>query len=167
MIIYENIAIIPATKEHVSPILCWINDMPATRVPLFYGKLDQEALFSKILQSSDKYFINIVDKKEVGFSVIYDIDWANRNCKVYFFTDLNGALNIENECKCLYSLAVYCFNIGLNKISANILSSDAYLKKIYEKIGFKLELRKRSHLFLSGQYHNVDELAILNSEFKK
>jgi len=58
-----------------------------------------------------------------------------------------------------------CFNdLGRNKVSIDVLAGSPALK-IYESLGFRVEVRKRQHFFTKGKPQHVLELAIRAQEF--
>lgn len=161
----QNLNMILLSKEHIVPVLSILNNIPKTRVPLSKNKFTGEIVSGFIDNKDIIFYVVELEKQYIGTIICTDIDWINRKCVLYTFIGASqNAFDIESNA--IEFIVRHCFaNLGLNKIVTNILSSDAYLKKIYENSGFKQDLHKRQHFFASGNYHHVSEMSILASEF--
>lgn len=64
-------------------------------------------------------------------------------------------------------LVRFIFNeMNMNKIKLHVFSFNERAKRVYEKIGFKVEGILRQELFREGRYHDVIVMGLLKSEWE-
>ncbi|EHR38228.1 GNAT family N-acetyltransferase [Facklamia languida] len=124
-----------------------------------------------ILSSSGSEGYIIMDKAEnieVGIVSLTNIDYKNRNCEIII--DLGnkefwgkGYGRIATEL-----LLDFAFKeMNMHRVFLNVFSFNERAIGLYKKIGFREEGRSRESIFRNGEYHDVVQMGLLESEFKK
>ncbi len=57
-------------------------------------------------------------------------------------------------------------NLNLNRVQLELLNSNLHARKLYEKVGFKVEGIRRKAVFKQGDYMDVIVMSILKNEFE-
>ena len=61
----------------------------------------------------------------------------------------------------------YAFNrLNLHKIYAGINSSNKASIRAYQKVGFKVEGRKREERYIDGRYHDTMIMGLISNEYQ-
>lgn len=96
-----------------------------------------------------------------------DIDYVNQSAVFHIMIG-----NQENQGKGIGTFAVSCminhafYNMNLHRIELTVLSNNERAVRLYEKIGFVLEGRKRKCVYKNGDYIDMLCYAILRGEEK-
>lgn len=162
MIFFENIRLVPADSKHLPYLVRWLNSRPPTRMRVSKKLTNVAEQENRISSLSDETQLLIAHNgaEPYGFAELLHLSGPARITNLRTYADRDG------EAKILQAALGYCFyDLGRNKTSAEILSGDAGLLKIYEAAGFKPEVRRRQNYFAEGRYHHVVELALLAKEF--
>jgi RimJ/RimL family protein N-acetyltransferase len=171
MIKFKDIDLVPINREHIALLLVWLNSMPKSRMRPFGKKLVntervQSLIGERDLTTNAVFWAAQRAGVPIGFGVLGPVDWRSRRTSIMTYIDHNNARPLEAEASTLTAMLGYAFDeLGLNKVSSDMLLGDVYQTKIYENLGFKPEVRKRNHYFAEGSYHHVIEVAIRSSEF--
>ena len=105
--------------------------------------------------------------QHIGIISVRDIDWISRN------GNLAGIFIGEPEFRgqgfgtdALKSIVKHCFfDLGLNRIYAQILESNIASQKMFEVCGFKIEGKLRQHSFKDGKFNNVILVGLCVDEY--
>lgn len=167
MIKSKTIELIPVENEHINQLSTWNNNLSLDRLPILSKyKLSIDDVGKTLNDLKDNFFIVMESRQAVGCCYFKNFNLYKRSAEIYCFIDNNLTNEADLELRALKLFINYIFqDIGLNKVSSDILTANVFLKRIYEKIGFKQDVRKRQHYFVEGFYHNVSEMSILASEF--
>lgn len=167
----KKINLRPFTKEDIPTLTRWIND-PEVRefvsVALPQTEKQEEEWFNKLGQD-DKNIVLGIETKEgvlIGSIGIHQINWRDRFCTT-------GALIGEKEywgkgygTDAKMVLLDYIFNtLNLHKVCSAVI---AYNKRsLYYSLhcGYKIEGRRRKHIFKSGRYWTLIELGLFKEEW--
>lgn len=164
----NNLRIAPLDKSHITFLVKWLNQRPSRnllRIRNMTNTSQQEAWVDSALKSfTDKYFIIINNGENIGFCGVEGIHWQARRCSVFIYLNKDFSDSVELQVgKELLNIAF--LELGLNRVSIDVLAEKTTIIKTLEKIGFSKEVRKRQHYFNEKSYHHVIEMAILSSEF--
>jgi len=105
--------------------------------------------------------------QHIGIISIRDIDWVSRN------GHLAGIFIGEPEFRgqgigtdALKLIVKHCFfDLGMNRIYAQILESNVASQKMFEDCGFKIEGKLRQHSFKGGKFINVIFVGLCLDEY--
>ncbi len=120
------------------------------------------------IRKNSGYAFGIVLKdtnKVVGVVDIFNIDWENRNAEIGYW------LGKKYWKKGLMSEAVrlilgFAFEeLKLHRVSATIFEDNVASKRVLEKVGFKLEGKRREARLKFGKWHNELLYGILESDY--
>lgn len=134
---------------------------------------EQKTYISEVASRKDYLAFTILLQGEgkpshIGVCELYNIDQYSRTCYINLY--LEDKPNI---------LAVYGFNIlqlvlqhifkrmGLYKVSVDLLLEQNIELTLFKQLDFKIEVRKREHAFVSGEYKTVVELSLLKPQFER
>ena len=157
-------------KTQLHLLVKLLNTRPATYVLKSHNLTNihqQELWLDKI--SSDRhsrYFsIHYADDAAIGFGGIEDIDWISRSAQVFQILERTQDSSdiLQDSMQAICELAFR--ELGLCRVSTEILAENSTLIKTYEKIGFLKEVRKRQHYFANKSYHHIVEMAMLSTEY--
>lgn len=162
----------PVMKSEVNAITRWVND---PKVRHFIGKVlpqtekQEEDWFNK-LGESDKHVVLGIETKEgvlIGVMGIHDINRENR-------TATTGALIGEKEywgrgygTDAKMFLLQYAFEtLNLHKICSNVIAFNKRSLQYSLHCGYKLEGRRRKHVWRVGKYWDLLELGLFRKEWQ-
>lgn len=165
---YAPVELVQFEKEHVVPVLTILNHMPITCISISRDKLSVDSLLDLVEQKRKNglFYVAMYDKKVAGVAIIDRIDWKNRCAVLQMVCDelLGDLQRVEREV--LFACCKFCFeDVGLNKVSANVIINDVKSFKVFHDLGFNQEIIKRAHYFVGCTYFNIAELSILAKEW--
>lgn len=120
--------------------------------------------------NSDQIFVLYITGEEtpVGVVEIYNVDIYNRTCSIHMYVENSEIILPKHGFTIIKLFLDYIFKrMGLFKISIDVVSDDQTLSTLLKQQDFKVEVRKRSHLFSLGSFKTVLEMAILKSEYEQ
>ena len=161
----------PIAKSEVPTVTRWVND---PKVRHFIGKVlpqtekQEEDWFNK-LGESDKNVVLGIETKDgvfIGIMGIHDIDRENR-------TATTGALIGEKEywgkgygTDAKMFLLQYAFEtLNLHKICSNVIAFNKRSLQYSLHCGYKLEGRRRKHVWRVGKYWDLLHLGLFHKEW--
>lgn len=117
---------------------------------------------------NDKTIRYAIDYKTTGFAGIIslsNLDFKNRsgNINIKLLKSARGQGIAEHSVKLLIS---YCFDeLNLNCLYAGVLEKNEASKRLWLKLGFKIDGILRQRVYKNGEYHNLIEYSILKDEY--
>lgn len=162
-------------KEDLQKINRWRSDnklINCLGAPFRYINLDVDCIwYDSYLQNRNtniRCAIVEIEKEEniLGLVSLTNIDYINRSAELHIMVG-----DKENRGKGIGNFAIteilkHAFNnVNLNRIELQVLESNSYALKLYEKIGFKNEGVKRQSVYKNGEFMNMINMGILKSEF--
>lgn len=117
--------------------------------------------------SSQLFIIQIAgDDTPAGTVEILDVDILNRTCHVsIYIEDLSTVLPTHGYTVVSIVLSYIFKRMSLFKISVEVAADDAATMALLKQHDFKVEVRKRAHLYLDGAYKTILEMALLKHEY--
>jgi RimJ/RimL family protein N-acetyltransferase len=162
----------PFRKEDVPLVTRWINDPKvreflATVLP--HTEKQEEDWYEK-LGSDDHHIVLCIETKDgqpIGIMGIHKINWVHRTCET-------GALIGEKEywgkgfgTDAKMHLLEYIFHtLNLKRVGSNVFAFNKRSLNYSLRCGYKIEGRKRKHLFRKGKYWDVIELGLLRKDWE-
>lgn len=161
----------PFTRTDIPTLTRWIND-PAVRdfltAILPQTEKQEEEWFNK-LGTDDKNIVLGIETKEgvlIGSMGIHQINWKDRICTT-------GALIGEKEywgrgygTDAKMVLLDYIFNtLNLHKVCSAVIAYNKRSLHYSLHCGYKLEGRRRKHIFKRGRYWDLIELGLFKKDW--
>ncbi|MEP9411501.1 MAG: GNAT family N-acetyltransferase [Candidatus Brocadia sp.] len=153
----------------------WINDQETTlfmgsgRFPL--NKADIREYIKSYSNSKDGMILGIFLKKtsrHIGNITLHMIDWRNRNAEIGVLIGDKKSRGKGYATEAIRLVADHAFNkLNLRKLYSGMVKGNEASKKIFEKVGFKVEGVLREHFYLCGKYLDCYRLALLKDEYSK
>lgn len=171
----KNILLGPLSKEdNLDDYAKWLNDQEVT---LFMGSgrfpISVEELRSYIVKynnSDDGILLGIFLKKtlkHIGNITLHQIDWRNRHAEIGIFIGDKKARSKGHATQAINIIAEHAFSrLNLRKLYTGMIKGNEASKKVFEKVGFKVEGILREHFYLNGEYLDCYRLGLLKSQFK-
>ena len=161
----------PIAKEDMLVIIRWIND-PAVRefvsATLPQNEKQEEEWFNKIGKDDKNIILAIETKKGIliGLMGIHQINWKDRICTT-------GAIIGEKEywgqgygTDAKMILLDYIFNtLNLYKVCSAVIEYNKRSLRYSLHCGYKIEGRRRKHIFKEGRYWDFIELGLFKKEW--
>lgn len=162
-------------KEDIEKALEFANDPEVKKclvpgIPFPWRKEDEEKWYQSLNPfSTDSYSFaleKLSDGEYIGRCSIIKIDWKNSVAEVGIFLG-RPYWSQGYGTDAMRVLVRFIFNeMNMNKIKLHVFSFNERAKRVYEKIGFKVEGILRQELFREGRYHDVIVMGLLKSEWK-
>ena len=169
----EKVILIPVRLEDAARFVKWFNDPDVNKFMNYRGMtLAFEKKFIKNrLTSKPKDVVHLcietVAGVHIGACSIESISKANNHGT---FGIIIGDKNYWNQ-GLGTEAAKLIIDYGFKKLKLHRIDLDVYAYnpraiKVYKRLGFKLEGKKREHAFWKGKYYDAWLMSILNKEWK-
>jgi RimJ/RimL family protein N-acetyltransferase len=125
--------------------------------------------FNKVISESDnrRFVFTIVHKDTdelIGYFQLTEINYINKNA---FLGIVIGEMQYQGKgfgSEIIRLGLDYSFNnLGLFKISLDVIESNLSASKLYKKMGFNEEGIFQNHFFSNGVFYNIKRMAICKS----
>jgi UDP-4-amino-4,6-dideoxy-N-acetyl-beta-L-altrosamine N-acetyltransferase len=153
-------------------VRAWRN-LPEVAQYMYTGHTISQAEHDKWFASAlnnpaTKYWIIVVDGRDVGLANLYDINRTHKRCYWAFYIaagDLRGkgVGSFVEE----FVLSYVFEEAGLEKLCCEVLASNDRVAQMHERFGFRREGYLRQHVLKDGTRHDVHTLGILRAEWKQ
>ena len=151
-------------------MLEWMHDVETKTIFQNDFSTINEDMAKKFVESSftdeNKHFaiVDDLDDEYLGTISLKNIDKKNKNAEYAISTRRKiWGTGISKEASIL--LLQYGFvDMHLNKIYLNVLSTNVRAKKFYKKLGFKYEGTFKQHLFINGEFQDLEWFGILEKD---
>ncbi len=168
----ERICLRPVEREDIDLFLRWLNDPEICRFLLLHRPLnraeEEEFLQNIHKREHDVFFVIALKEggRPIGSCSMHGFGLPNRSAelgiqigeKEYWS---RGFGREAMELLCGYGFGV----LNLNRIGLSVYEYNARGIRCYEKVGFRLEGRRRQARFWDGKYFDVLEYGLLASEW--
>ncbi|HNT52402.1 MAG TPA: GNAT family protein [Candidatus Syntrophosphaera sp.] len=170
-LIGEKCYLSPISIEDTERYTEWVNDMEIGQFVLFSSAIydvekEREAL-KRIMRES--YSFAIVEKdtnKAIGNCGLMSVSQVHRHAQFGIFIGEKTYWNQGIGSEATLLTLDYGFNIlNLNNISLEVFAFNQRAIRCYEKVGFQYVGRRRSYVYMAGQYHDVQIYDILAQDF--
>lgn len=133
---------------------------------------EQERWFAgHVAGSTHRWIIETHEGESLGMTGLWDVDWHNRNA--YTGVKIGGASTVgrgrgmgRDAIKTAMAFAFY--DVGLHRLHANILASNAASLKAYvDACGWSVEGVGRQQIWRNGAFVDLVHIGILKDEFDR
>ncbi len=108
------------------------------------------------------------DDKYIGGLSIFNISSKNRKAKIGIFIGDEYYQNKGYGTDALKTILRFSFNeLNLNKVSLDTFSFNQRARKVYERLGFKIDGILREDIFRNGKYYDNIIMSILEKEYRE
>lgn len=106
--------------------------------------------------------------RPVGLCNIDDINWPNRNAEIGIGISDPDARGCGYASEALGLLLDYLFNeMGMHHIRASVIDGNTPSLKLFERLGFKTEGRRRAFVYRNGDFRDMHLLGLLAEEWSQ
>jgi len=127
---------------------------------------NQRKWFNRISQDDSQfYWIIQYNQHPIGLISLNQIDRVNKKATFgYYLGDLNYSIIAGRIHPYLYNFAF--FELGLNKLYAEVMEGNEGMMKMHLHYGFTHVGTFKEHIFKYGKYHDVEYFELLSSTWK-
>ena len=128
---------------------------------------NQHGWFKKII-NDDTHYYWIIEVKGVpiGLISLNQIDWQNKKTSfAYYIGDLNYSIIAGRIHPYLYNFVF--FELGLNKIYAEVMEGNDGMMKMHLHYGFTQVATFKDHIYKYNQFHNVEYFELMATHWKE
>ncbi len=175
MIYGERIRFRRAEKDDLPLFMEWINDpdvIAGLTIYLPMAMWEEEEWFaglSKRPQAERPMTVDIPDGdgwRAIGNVSVFNMDAVSRSAEVGIMLGDTSIWHQGYGTEAMRLLLIHGFEtLNLNRIQLHVDEANQWAVRLYEKIGFIHEGRKRQALYKNGQYQDIIVMSILRSEW--
>lgn len=175
MIYGERIRFRRAEKDDLPLFMEWINDpdvIAGLTIYLPMAMWEEEEWFAHLSKRSQAERPLTVEMRDgdgwrlIGNSGFHDLDTVARSAEVGIMLGDKSVWNQGFGTEVMLLLLKHGFEtLNLNRIQLHVYEANQWAVRLYEKIGFIHEGRKRQALYKNGQYQDILVMSILRSEW--
>lgn len=175
MIYGERIRFRRAEKDDLPLFMEWINDpdvIAGLTIYLPMAMWEEEEWFaglSKRPQAERPMTVDIPDGdgwRAIGNVSVFNMDAVSRSAEVGIMLGDTSIWHQGYGTEAMRLLLKHGFEtLNLNRIQLHVDEANQWAVRLYEKIGFIHEGRKRQALYKNGQYQDIIVMSILRSEW--
>lgn len=164
MIVGEKIILRAVQQKDLEYFNIWRNDIEIKNQALLHPfpvtkDLDEDWFNHVSRDKSNKtVFFTIIDKNSqvLGYTFLKEINWINRNSYLGIIIGDNKQRGKGLGKEALNLILDYTFfNLNLNKVLLEVISSNTSAIKLYESLGFVLEGELKQHAYVNGNLKDV------------
>ena len=176
MIYGDHIRLRALELSDVPTMTAWFNDPEVRRYLLVFApmsQLSEERWVRNILDSKDDFVFGIEVPagegwQHIGNVGLHHIDWKHRSATFGIVIGMPAFWNQGHGSDATRTMTRFAFDVlNLHRVQLDVFDFNPRARRVYEKIGFKLEGTRRQALFAEGQYHDEHIMAVLRAEFRE
>ncbi len=159
------------TREDLEMVRNWRNSSAVSQ--FMYTNIqisaeDQVKWFNRIEQDPTcKYWIITAEDVPVGLVSFMGIDLVNRKCTWAFYIGAEEYLGSGIGARVEFmSLEYAFFELNLNKVACEVLTSNERVIQLHKKFGFQQEAFFKQHICKDRNFLDVVGLGLLKSEWE-
>ena len=137
-------------------------------------QMEEEDWLENLKNRKDTIYFSLVISNEdnseilIGNCGIHNIDWKNRVGEVGIVIGEKQYQNMGYGTEAMELLLEYAFNtVNLNRIELNVYDYNNRAIKLYKKLGFTEEGRRRQFMWNKGSYHDAVLMGMLTEEWRE
>lgn len=130
--------------------------------------MDNQKKWFEVISNDHTQYYWMIQHKGISIGVISLNNVDRRHHKAsfgYYIGDLNYAIIAGRIHPYLYNFAF--FELGLNKLYAEVMSGNDGMMKMHRYYGFTHAAKFKEHISKYGQFHDVEYFELLSSTWKE
>jgi len=168
----EKIRLVALSAEYLPSYRKWIDDPEVAdflaSIGFPYSMAEERRWLERAQRSGESAaHFTIVTKggRPIGNIALMDINYLNRNAQLGIMIGERGEWDKGYGKDAIRALLKYAFGtLGLNRVDLKLNAKNKRALACYESCGFRLEGRKKRHLFYKGEYCDELEMGILRED---
>jgi diamine N-acetyltransferase len=175
MIAHGAVYLRPAERSDVPLFVSWMNDWGTSRTLGLVAPMSlpmEEHWFERVVESQGKdgYHFTaclVADDRPIGTIGFFELDLRNGTAGLGISIGRAEDRGKGHGTDMLRALLAFGFGqLRLERVWLDVYDFNPDARRVYERIGFVFEGRRRHAIFREGAYHDVDVLAILADEWR-
>jgi RimJ/RimL family protein N-acetyltransferase len=169
----ERVGLRPPRRESIESYLSWFNDLDILQYVLRVrpmSRAEEEEWLDNLPKRPDDVVFEIASLESgasIGACGLHRISGSNRSAELGITIGEKSLWGRGLGREVLGLLCRYGFDVlNLNRIGLSVYAYNERAIRCYERVGFKLEGRRRSARFWNGKYWDILEMGILESEWR-
>ena len=167
----KEVELVPLRAEHLEMVREWRNSPEVSQFMYNTNYIEpeqQKAWFERIkMDSTQHHFLVLFGKTAVGAVSVSEVSKRFDSCVWGFYLGDEATKGRGIGSKMLFLLADFVFEeLQLNKIRAEVLSTNHNGLRVHEKLGFQREGRLREHIRRGNIYVDVVAFGLLSKEWQ-
>ena len=176
MLIGKRVKLAALERKNIDLFLKWFNDPEITQYLITYRPLTrdmEEEWFDNLNKNGNRIVFSIQILKENGESQLIGncgvvINWKDRVGILGITIGDVKSQGMGYGTEAMELLVKYCFTtLNLNRVELEVHSFNLRGLKLYKKLGFIEEGRRRKATFIKGKYHDEILMGLLREEWKE
>lgn len=171
----EKVRLVALSAEYLPFYRKWIDDPEVTEFLATIGfpySMEEERQWLERARrpGGNAAHFTIVTKggKPIGNIALMDVNYLNRNAQLGIMIGEKGQWDKGYGKDAVRALLEFAFGkLGLNRIDLKLNANNKRALACYESCGFRLEGRKKKHLFYDGEYCDELAIGILRQDWEK
>jgi len=157
-------------QKHLAPLREMRND-PTTWQWLtdvgFISEVGEEKWFEKLSQDKSRMYLAVENKEGNFVGVLRSDEWDRTNRSVRVGSDISKSYRGEGfGTEALGNFVDYLFtDQNMNRVWLLVVDKNEVAKKLYKRLGFKVEGIQREAIFREGEYHDYIMMSVLCGEW--
>lgn len=168
----ENVLLRPLSEADSEAMFASLEDSEVARLTGTHGTFDFDSVREFCARSQateDRYDYVICDPNHpqvaLGEVVLNDIDEANQSANFRVSLYSQDLFNMGWGTEAIALLLDFAFQVlELNRVELEVYEFNTRAIRVYEKLGFKLEGRKRQALNWDGQFYDALVMGLIASD---
>jgi RimJ/RimL family protein N-acetyltransferase len=166
----------PGERRDIPLFVRWMNDLRTTRTLLMISPISEaieERWFDQMLEHHGKgrwFFVvcRRADDRPVGSIDLHEVDLRNGSASLGIAIGDPADTGQGYGTDALRALVGFGFDqLRLERIELDVYDYNDGARRVYERVGFRLEGTLRHALYRDGAFHDVHRMAILRDEWTK
>jgi RimJ/RimL family protein N-acetyltransferase len=164
----------PAERPDLPLFVRWLNDLRTTRTLLMVSPMSEiaeERWFDQMLehQGKDRWHYVVcrrADDRPVGVLGLHDVDLRNGGASLGILIGDPADTGQGYGSDALRALVGFGFDqLRLERIQLDVFDENQGARRVYERIGFRLEGTLRRAVYRDGAFRDLHRMAILRDEW--
>lgn len=176
MLIGERVRLRAVERDDLPRYVTWLNDPEVRSHLLLFAPMslaDEERWFEGLGRDSSRHVL-AVDQREgegwshVGTCGLESVDLRNGCCTLGIFLGPAAARGKGIGTAAMTLLLAFAFDeLRLHRVELEVFDDNERARRVYERLGFVLEGRRREAHYKEGRYHDKLIMSLLAEEHRE